>query len=84
MFSTLHEHELFFTLRNSCTGKRGLSPEQKATAPLRLLAYSCTADSVHEYVRIGESTALVEPQSIQDGFWSASERKMCGVRTRRI
>ena len=32
----------------------GLSGEQKTTAALRMLAYSMSADSLDEYIRIGE------------------------------
>ncbi|CAK8579389.1 unnamed protein product [Lathyrus sativus] len=36
----------------------GLSPLQKCTAALHILAYGSSADSVDDYVRIGESTTL--------------------------
>ncbi|XP_057425967.1 uncharacterized protein LOC130719363 [Lotus japonicus] len=39
-------------------GRQGLSPLQKCTAAIRMLAYGSPADSVDEYVRIGESTAI--------------------------
>ena len=35
----------------------GLSPIQKCTAALRMLAYGICADAVDEYIRIAESTA---------------------------
>ncbi|XP_062075034.1 uncharacterized protein LOC133779048 [Humulus lupulus] len=39
-------------------GRRGLSPLQKSTAAMRMLAYGAPADYVDEYVRIGETTAI--------------------------
>ena len=36
----------------------GLSDEQKMTDALRMLAYGMSADSINEYVRIGESTTI--------------------------
>ncbi|XP_062112550.1 uncharacterized protein LOC133823721 [Humulus lupulus] len=39
-------------------GRRGLSPLQKCTAAMRILAYGAPADYVDEYVRSGETTAI--------------------------
>ncbi|XP_062103274.1 uncharacterized protein LOC133814310 [Humulus lupulus] len=39
-------------------GRRELSPLQKCTAAMRMLAYGSLADYVDEYVRIGETTAI--------------------------
>lgn len=36
----------------------GLSPFQKATTAMRMLAYGIPADAVDAYVRIGENTLL--------------------------
>ena len=36
----------------------GLSGEQKMTVALRMLAYGMSADSLDEYVRIGETTTI--------------------------
>ena len=36
----------------------GISPLQKCTAAIRILAYGSPADSVDDYVRIGECTIL--------------------------
>ena len=48
----------FFQQRRDATGRLGLSPLQKCTAAIRMLAYGCAADAVDEYLRLGESTAL--------------------------
>ncbi|KAG7588622.1 Harbinger transposase-derived protein [Arabidopsis suecica] len=49
---------VYFTQRRNNSGKPGLSPVEKCTAALRMLAYGCPADACDEYVKIGESTAL--------------------------
>ena len=45
--------------QKDATGKPGLSTIQKCTAAMRMLAYGCPADSVDEYVKIGESTCNI-------------------------
>ncbi|XP_015962475.1 uncharacterized protein LOC107486449 [Arachis duranensis] len=40
------------------TGRRGLSPLQKCTAAIRMLAYGVAADAIDDYVCIGESTTI--------------------------
>ena len=54
----LSENFQFFQQRRYATGRLGLSPLQKCTAAIRMLAYGCAADAVDEYLRLGESTAL--------------------------
>ncbi|XP_048602103.1 uncharacterized protein LOC125580890 [Brassica napus] len=54
----LSENFPFFQQRRDVVGRLGLSPLQKCTAALRMLAYGCAADAVDEYLRLGESTAL--------------------------
>ena len=54
----LGEYSSYFTERVDATGRRGLSPLQKCTAALRLLAYGIAADSIDEYLKLGKSTAL--------------------------
>ncbi|XP_015937624.1 uncharacterized protein LOC107463355 [Arachis duranensis] len=48
----------YFQQRVDATGRRGLSPLQKYTAAIRMLAYGVGADAVDDYVRIGESTTI--------------------------
>ena len=48
----------YFQQRVDAIGKKGLSPLQKCTAAMRMLAYGVSADAVDDYVRIGESTAI--------------------------
>nr|VDD33831.1 unnamed protein product [Brassica oleracea] len=47
----------YFRLSEDCTGRTSLTPLQKCTAAIRQLAYGAAADSVDEYIRVGESTA---------------------------
>ncbi|KAI7961814.1 hypothetical protein MJO28_002303 [Puccinia striiformis f. sp. tritici] len=54
----LQTHDWFWVLKSDCCGQVGLSPHQKITAAIRLLAYGTSADSVDEYVRLGETTSL--------------------------
>ncbi|XP_020415531.1 uncharacterized protein LOC109948044 [Prunus persica] len=51
-------HEPYFTQKIDACGRQSLSPEQKLTAFFRMLTYGCSADSTHEYCRLGEFTAL--------------------------
>ncbi|XP_062088761.1 uncharacterized protein LOC133795323 [Humulus lupulus] len=54
----LENHSEYFHTRFDVVGRRGLSPLQKCTAAMRMLAYGAPADYVDEYVRIGETTAI--------------------------
>ncbi|XP_033134385.1 uncharacterized protein LOC108869686 [Brassica rapa] len=47
----------YFAATEDAVGRRSLSPLQKCTAAIRQLAYGGGADTVDEYVRLGESTA---------------------------
>ncbi|XP_022576063.2 uncharacterized protein LOC111216059 [Brassica napus] len=49
----------YFQQRRDATGRLGLSPLQKATAAIRMMAYGCPADAVDEHLRLGETTALL-------------------------
>ncbi|KAI5424879.1 hypothetical protein KIW84_030890 [Lathyrus oleraceus] len=54
----LGNYDEYFQMRVDATGKMGLSPLQKCTTDIRMLAYGSPADLVDEYVRIGESTSI--------------------------
>ncbi|XP_048605481.1 uncharacterized protein LOC125582999 [Brassica napus] len=54
----LSEYIPFFQQRRDATGRFGLSPLQKCTAAICMLAYGSAADTVDEYLRLGETTAL--------------------------
>ena len=44
--------------RRNAANTLGLSGEQKMTAALRMFAYGMSADSLDEYVRIGDTTTI--------------------------
>uniref|UniRef100_A0A0D3EED8 Myb-like domain-containing protein n=2 Tax=Brassica oleracea var. oleracea TaxID=109376 RepID=A0A0D3EED8_BRAOL len=46
----------FFRQKKDCLGRLSLSPLQKCTAAIRLLAYGGAADTVDEYLRLGATT----------------------------
>ncbi|XP_045810385.1 putative nuclease HARBI1 [Trifolium pratense] len=54
----LGNHDNYFQTRVDAVRRVGLSPLQKCTAAIRLLAYGVPADNVDDYVRIGESTTV--------------------------
>ncbi|XP_028053850.1 uncharacterized protein LOC114258161 [Camellia sinensis] len=49
----------YFIQTHDATGAPGLSGIHKITIALRILQYGMPADAVDEYIRIGESTAIV-------------------------
>ena len=55
---TLQQHNDYFVQRRNAANTVGLSDEQKMTVALRMLAYGMSADSIDEYVIIGESTTI--------------------------
>ena len=55
---TLQQRNQYFMQRRNAANTLGLSGEQKMTAALRMLAYGMAADSLDEYVRIGETTTI--------------------------
>jgi hypothetical protein len=48
----------YFTYREDCAGRVSLSPLQKCTTTMRMLAYGTPADALDEYLKIGKCTAL--------------------------
>ncbi|WZZ61473.1 hypothetical protein YC2023_061580 [Brassica napus] len=65
---SLSECFSFFQQRRDATGRLGLSALQKCTAAIRLLAYGTAADTVDEYLRLGETTALSCLHNFTDGI----------------
>ncbi|XP_023644546.1 putative nuclease HARBI1 [Capsella rubella] len=53
----LSEEVGYFQPKKDATFRNGISPLQKCTAAIRLLAYGGGADTVDEYIRLGETTA---------------------------
>jgi hypothetical protein len=56
--NSLGQWSPYFTYRTDCAGRVGLSPLQKCTAAMRMLAYGTPADALDEYLKIGKCTAL--------------------------
>jgi len=54
--NALSNHNEYFQMRLDAVGRMGLSPLQKCTAAICILAYKSLADCVEEYVRIGQCT----------------------------
>ncbi|XP_033134441.1 uncharacterized protein LOC103843165 [Brassica rapa] len=64
----LQENFVFFQQRPDATGRLGHSPLQKCTAAIRLLAYGTGADTVDEYLRLAETSALSCLHNFTDGI----------------
>ena len=54
----VEQYDPYFVQTTDAIGNLGLSSLQKVTAAFRILTYGTPTDSVDEYVRIGESTAI--------------------------
>ena len=54
----VEQYDPYFVQTADAIGNLGLSSLQKVTAAFRILTYGTPADSVDEYVWIGESTAI--------------------------
>ena len=64
----LSENFPFFQQRRDATGRLGLSALQKCTAAIRMLVYGSAADTVDEYLRLGETTAHSCLHNFTDGI----------------
>lgn len=53
----VESYDSYFIRKRDALGRLGLSPLQKCTAAMRMLAYGMAADAVDDYVRIAETTA---------------------------
>ena len=58
----------YFQHRRDAVGRFGLSPLQKCTAAIRMLAYGCAGDMVDKYLRRGETTALLCLEKFTEGI----------------
>uniref|UniRef100_A0A0D3CGI0 DDE Tnp4 domain-containing protein n=1 Tax=Brassica oleracea var. oleracea TaxID=109376 RepID=A0A0D3CGI0_BRAOL len=56
IFDRLSNEVEFFRQKKDCLGRLSLSPLQKCTLAIRLLAYGGAADTVDEYIRLGATT----------------------------
>ncbi|KAF8410951.1 hypothetical protein HHK36_003488 [Tetracentron sinense] len=53
------DHDNYFIQKKDGLGRLGLSTLQKVTTVFQILAYGASTNSTDEYVRIGESTAIL-------------------------
>uniref|UniRef100_A0A0D3AKW9 DDE Tnp4 domain-containing protein n=1 Tax=Brassica oleracea var. oleracea TaxID=109376 RepID=A0A0D3AKW9_BRAOL len=60
----------FFQQKRDALGRLSLSPLQKSTTAIRVLAYGNAADGVDEYLRLGASTTLSCLENFVDGIIS--------------
>ncbi|XP_024004804.1 uncharacterized protein LOC112081961 [Eutrema salsugineum] len=60
----------YFWHRRNAIGRLGLSPLQKCTATIRMMAYGTAADAVDEYLRLGAITALLCLENFTEGIIS--------------
>ncbi|XP_021734892.1 uncharacterized protein LOC110701567 [Chenopodium quinoa] len=54
--NNLEDHYEYFKQRYDAVGRKGLSPLQKCTAAMRMLAYGVSGDAIDDYVRISGNT----------------------------
>ena len=73
----LGEYSPYFTQREDALGRLGLSPLQKCTAALRLLAYGSAADSIDEYLKLARSTALECLEKFCEGIIHCYKEEFC-------
>uniref|UniRef100_A0A0D3CPR9 Uncharacterized protein n=1 Tax=Brassica oleracea var. oleracea TaxID=109376 RepID=A0A0D3CPR9_BRAOL len=58
----------YFKQRRNAHGRYGLSALQKCTTAIRMLAYGQSGDTYDEYLRLGESTALLCLENFTNGI----------------
>ena len=56
--NALRDFDPYFKCKKDCTGMLGFSAIQKCTVAMRLLAYGAAGDTVDDYLRMAEFTAL--------------------------
>ena len=64
ILSKVEAHKPYFIQKRNAAKKLGLSPLQKMTVALRMLAYGVGGDFMDEYVRIAESTAITSMKNL--------------------
>uniref|UniRef100_A0A0D3E1J5 DDE Tnp4 domain-containing protein n=1 Tax=Brassica oleracea var. oleracea TaxID=109376 RepID=A0A0D3E1J5_BRAOL len=64
----LSNEVLYFREKKDGLGRISLSPLQKCTAAIRVLAYGSAADAVDEYLRLGETTTRLCVENFVEGI----------------
>uniref|UniRef100_A0A0D3C2C4 DDE Tnp4 domain-containing protein n=1 Tax=Brassica oleracea var. oleracea TaxID=109376 RepID=A0A0D3C2C4_BRAOL len=58
----------YFEQKRNAHGRYGLSVIQKCTAAIRMMPYGQSGDAYNEYLRLGESTALLCLENFTNGI----------------
>ncbi|XP_048610413.1 uncharacterized protein LOC106395244 isoform X1 [Brassica napus] len=64
----LSNEVLYFREKKDGLGRISLSPLQKCTAAIRVLAYGSATDAVNEYLRLGETTTRLCVENFVEGI----------------
>lgn len=59
LFDAMITTDSYFVQKLDCTGMKGLSPYQKMTAAMRMLALGVAADAVDDKIGVSESTTMM-------------------------
>jgi hypothetical protein len=73
----LGEYSPYFTQREDALGRLGLSPLQKCTVDLCLLAYGFATDSIDEYLKLARSTTLECLEKFCEGIIHCYGKEFC-------
>lgn len=71
----LGNQDSYFQQQVDATGRMGLSPLQKCTVVIRILAYGSPADSIDDYVQMGETMTLLCFDKFVRGVYDVFEAK---------
>ena len=71
----LGNQDSYFQQQVDATGRMGLSPLQKCTVVIRILAYGSPVDSIDDYVQMGETMTLLCFDKFVRGVYDVFEAK---------
>lgn len=74
-FEAIVDYYGYFTHKTNCAGKRGIVPEVKNTAAIRILAYCLPLEAVEEYLAISEPAT----RELLKRFWAAVVEQICSI-----
>ncbi|CAL8152175.1 unnamed protein product [Prunus armeniaca] len=58
ILNAIEDYDSYFAQKRDRAGHLGLSPSQKVTVVMRMIAYGVAADAIDDYVQIGETTSI--------------------------
>ncbi|KAI3778281.1 hypothetical protein L2E82_07462 [Cichorium intybus] len=70
ILSSVTANDRYFQQRRDATGRQGLSPLQKCTGAMRVLAYGTSADAQDEYLRMSETVTRDALKNFVEGVIS--------------